>query len=516
MKISNTSSEETNGKTMEEQKAMELREKRREERRRRKEEAERLEVLKQVSIEKLGLTDKRTIGVYELATREFLANTGKKYIVTESGNREFNGKVWVDIDVMRYKNIIYSFIGNLAYLGEIYAKNVSEVMNLANYQTFIPDDKFDKKENLITFSNGTYDLETHELREFRKSDYVTSNLNYDFNPDAKCPEWKKFVSNIMTKDEVDFMQEFVGYSLTRSTKHQVMLWLVGRPGTGKSTFTETIGKLFGDMATDLSLGEIGKNRFALHAIKGKTLIFSSESGDGTGVFRETDLINRIVTGDAVTLEEKYGQRINNYKPFAKVIWSMNTPPTIADSKNGIFRRLRYIKIDKPIKEQDIDNELPKKLEAEFEGIIQWAIEGLKRLNERGYMLTPKTIEDNNQRYKDDNDKIGNFASDLLVMGEELKVKQSRLYDLYVTWCKRSGYMAESSTKFASKITQIDGVTKKKSGVNRIYGLGIDTDKHETWINGVGDDIKEDAENRMAIQEMEKKMLQEEIAKDIPF
>ena len=72
---------------------------------------------------------------------------------------------------------------------------------------------------------------------------------YDKNAD--CPIFKKFMHDVFIDNPeiVDFMQKYLGYSLTGDTSEQVMAFAYGAMGSnGKSTSMELFMDMLGDYA----------------------------------------------------------------------------------------------------------------------------------------------------------------------------------------------------------------------------------------------------------------------------
>jgi putative DNA primase/helicase len=55
---------------------------------------------------------------------------------------------------------------------------------------------------------------------------LTHNTEIPYHPDAPCPAWLRFLDGIFAGDTdlIQFVQRAIGYSLTGSTKEQVLLF----------------------------------------------------------------------------------------------------------------------------------------------------------------------------------------------------------------------------------------------------------------------------------------------------
>ena len=94
------------------------------------------------------------------------------------------------------------------------------------------------------------------------------------------------------------------------------------------------------------------NRFSVSEIKGKLVNIVSEM---TKEFlKDSSVFKQIVTGDIITVEEKFKDRYT-IKPYAKHIFTANELPKVADTSNGYFRRLFIIPFEAVFTETEKSN-----------------------------------------------------------------------------------------------------------------------------------------------------------------
>ena len=80
----------------------------------------------------------------------------------------------------------------------------------------------------------------------------TKVISTNFNPQAKCPNFDKFIKEVFGGDGelISWIQRAFGYSLTGSVQEQVLFICYGTGANGKSTLLETISKILGDYSTN--------------------------------------------------------------------------------------------------------------------------------------------------------------------------------------------------------------------------------------------------------------------------
>jgi P4 family phage/plasmid primase-like protien len=379
------------------------------------------------------------------------------------------------------------------------ASRVKSVAELLIWSIFRPIEDWDTKD-VIVCSDCTLDLSTDppKRRDHRRDDYSTHSVPYAFPKGhfaSECPAYLRVVSRL-PEEEHRFLQEYIGYCLTRDTRHDVMVWIVGRPGSGKSTLIRGILTALGGHATMVSLRELNRSRFALNAIVGKTLIYGTDVG--TEFVQNTDTLNALVSGDPIRIEAKYAQPFE-YWPTVKVLWAMTKKPTLGDPDDGLFRRVHLITMP-PLPSDQADPGIRRAVQEEGPGILAWAIQGLLRLRRRGHFLVPKSVKAHTTQYRDDQDKTAHFATDCLqeipperrvnapaaltttalapdatadavaaaaIPAPGEPVRAAALYRAYVAWCKISGYNPLGKYKFYDDLRRLDLDIGKHSAASGI-------------------------------------------------
>lgn len=255
--------------------------------------------------------------------------------------------------------------------------------------------KFNTKP-LICFKNCTLhiNLKTGELvmKPHSFDDWNTVTLPYDYDPNAKCENWLKFIEEVTgnNKEAQDILQEFPGYALMPNCDLQKCLMLKGDGANGKSVYTEIISALFGGESFDgrgyVSFVEPNKfkENFRLMPFMSSFINISSDTETelkgGEGVFK------RIVAGEMLEDSYKHKNPVQ-FRPRSKLILCCNYYPAIGDISEGMMRRyiivefpMHYVHDPRPnTNERKLDISLKEKLYEELPGIFNWIIEGLRRL-----------------------------------------------------------------------------------------------------------------------------------------
>jgi P4 family phage/plasmid primase-like protien len=347
------------------------------------------------------------------------------------------------------------------------ASILASVTELTRIKVFVPDERWDADSGILVCKNGALRISTGELAEHQPGHYATSAVPYEYDPDARLVIWDYFLRNTVPV-AANFLQEFAGYALTTEMAHELAVWLFGPPGSGKSTFIAGLAAMLGHRAGILGLADLERSRFTLADLPGKTLVVASEQP--SSYLASTNTLNAIISGEPIQVERKYRDPFTVI-PRAKVCWAMNELPRVADANSGLFRRVKVVTFPALV-ENERDPKIKRAIETEGAGILNWALEGLRRLKERGYFEVPVGVEDATKQFRENNDVPALFIDDRCVQGTDSEVPAAKLYREYKYWCEENGHRPQSSTRVAADWQRL-GFERKRTMSGTVYqGLRV--------------------------------------------
>lgn len=365
---------------------------------------------------------------------------------------------------------------------------LSAAIELAESEPGIPvrSEDLDTDPWLVVCENGTIDLRTGQLLPHRREDYITKTLATHFDAEATCPTWERFLSEVMDSnaDKVGYLQRAVGYTLTGSTREEVLFLMYGSGGNGKSKFLETLRELFGSYGaqTDPStfLEKPGNDRIPtdIARLAGSRLVSAAETGDGKRLSEV--LIKQITGGDTLTARFLFRDEFE-FKPACKLFFATNHKPVIKGTDEGIWRRMRLIPFTFQIPEAKRDRDLFTKLRAELPGILAWAVRGALAWQREG-LNEPDDVKLATDSYRAEMDIVGAFIGDCCVTLTGLRTTCERLYSAYHEWCESNGEWCFSQRRFANEIerrgfARVRGAQGKwlRAGIGLLVRTGDDPD-----------------------------------------
>jgi len=375
----------------------------------------------------------------------------------------YEGGIWPTVSETSVKAEIANVIESAKPEGiKPTASILASVTELTRIKVFVPDEKWDADSDILVCNNGALHISTGELVKHQPKHYATSAVPYKYDPNARPVIWDYFLRNTVPA-AANFLQEFAGYALTTEMTHELAVWLFGPPGSGKSTFIAGLAAMLGHRAGILGLADLERSRFTLADLPGKTLVVASEQP--SSYLASTNTLNAIISGEAIQVERKYRDPFTVI-PRAKVCWAMNELPRVADANSGLFRRVKVVAFPQ-LTEDERDPKIKYAIEQEGAGILNWALEGLRRLKERGHFEVPAGVEDATKQFRENNDVPALFIEDRCIQGADLKVQASQLYAEYKEWCLENGHRPMSSTRLADDWARL-GFEKTASNGRRFY------------------------------------------------
>ena len=377
--------------------------------------------------------------------------------LSKAGFYEWDGHVWKLIadDVVR------------AYAAQEYGEHFRTAARNANACSHVRDLVVDNsvvfnKKPVLTFPNGTLELETGVFRESRRDDYCTFMMSYDYNPNSVCPVWEQFITDITNGcgKRYENLQFIPGYALMPHCKLEKIFVLLGGGGNGKTVYLNIIKRVFGHENISAVLPSGLVNEFQRIMLKDSLLNIGSDiSSDFTkGEIREYLL--QISSGEMIQACYK-GKTHITFEPRCKLVFACNSVPT-AEIINGLDRRMHFVKfpcsfVDDPDPadplQKKIDVELIDKLIAELPGIFNWVYKGYQQLKQQGWIVETDEQSEILNQFRTTSNPIMEFCEDKTFAGT---MSRDEIYSWYRDWCDAAGHKALSRTKFIPKFREVMG------------------------------------------------------------
>ena len=259
------------------------------------------------------------------------------------------------------------------------AKTRAAVVSLASEDRRLAAtvEQWDADPWLLNTPGGIVDLRTGHVRGATPDDYMT--MITAVAPSGDCPLWHAFL-NTVTDNDADlkkFLQVASGYSLTGSTREQILLFLYGKGQNGKTVFIKAVSGALGDYHTAAPMEMLvdlihDRHPTDLAGLRGARLVTCAETEQGR---RWAESKIKQLTGDDVIRARFMRQDFFTYEPQFLLMVYGNNKPGLKSVDDAIRRRIKLTPFAVKISEAERDKELQEKLKAEWPGILAWMIEG---------------------------------------------------------------------------------------------------------------------------------------------
>ena len=367
---------------------------------------------------------------------------------------------------------------NIARRGESSA-GVSGALTLAGTESGVvvtPDD-LDADPFLLNCTNGTLDLRTGELRGHDAADLLTKMTGAAYDPDAKGPEFTKFLGKIQPQQEMrDYLARLLGHALEGRQAEHVMGIFWGAGANGKGTLTGSVDRALGDYSDAADPELLTARTFDAHPtgvadLFGLRLAILHESDQGRKLAEGT--VKRLTGGDRVKAR-RMREDFWSFDPSHTFVMLTNHTPLVSGTDEGIWRRLRLVPFDVVVEPEERDEELPAKLALELEAILAWLVAGYFAWKAGG-LADPKPVLDATRSYRDESDALARFIEQRCLTGKHFHVRSSELFSAWSKWCADEGEEPGTQTAFSTELTN-RGFDKRATNRGKVWdGLGLATE-----------------------------------------
>jgi len=361
----------------------------------------------------------------------------------------FNGRVWEEAatDIAAFvKNIL----GNKAT-----THFVNEVLNHVRWSTF-DNQKILSSEpppHLIPLANGVFDINKEKLIDYEPEfNFLESQIiPVKYDPNAKCPNIEKFLSEVLFEQDIPVIKEYSGYCLYRRYILNKSLLLIGVGSNGKSVFLKLLKEFLGQKNVSArTIQELIYNRFAAASLYRKLAnIFADIPSDA---LKTTSMFKALTGEDFISAEKKYGKEPVEFTNYAKLIFSANQFPEAYDDTDAFYRRFIIIEFPNQFEGEKADPFLINKIttEQELSGFLNLALAGLKSLLARGRFSDGMSINKIREEYQKKASPVAFFTNEMIEEDSDSVIPVGDVYDAFVEFCRVQKLVPCSDKVFGKK------------------------------------------------------------------
>lgn len=357
------------------------------------------------------------------------------------------GTYCIDSDGRRIKGRIRSYLDREF----IEDKTINAIYNLilSDSRLAVSYDRINNRpRHWIHFRNGYYDYKMDTIYPHDPGYYEIGVIPWDYLP-SRFPVNYKFVKRgggilrettteplvfnawlnhaIPDPEDQRMFFQYLAYGMTLETGAQKFLLICGPGGTGKSTLLKLIEEIVGKPnVSSVSLQGL-QDRFAPAELFLKQANICADIP--LTALSEVDMIKKLTGEDTISADRKF-KSAYTFRSYARLFFSANDIPYIAEKTNAFYRRMLILKMDHA--PETVDPELFDKLRAEIPHIITRAMEEI-------YCSGGEIDESENskkavQAARKDSDTIEAFLCDRCETGDKYRTDSAELFRLYQNYC----------------------------------------------------------------------------------
>ncbi|PXV61223.1 putative DNA primase/helicase [Dysgonomonas alginatilytica] len=369
----------------------------------------------------------------------------------------YNGKFWQLLSTEEAKN----FLGTVAEkmgLSHTEANFFSSKEKLFKQlvSTSFQKDQKKKHTSYINFQNGTLVINhrknTTIFREHRAKDGLKYCLSYDYDPKADCPKFKAFLDQMLPDEEAQYLlMEHIGRPFVKDEiPLEAILFLIGDGLNGKSVIYQIVRGLLGEAnVTNYSLEDVTKNKNYCRAkLNYKLLNYGSDINDKLDI----DVFKKMASNEPIPARDIYRSAIE-MKDYACQIYNTNVfLDTNIELTDGFERRINLILFLIKVAKEKINIRLAEELAEEYSGIMNLAVEGIKRLMTNGKFTECQASE----KFKKEFFSEANPTTDFLetkgyVVAQTASITLQSLYDEFKMHCEANCLQLLSCNMFSRQL-----------------------------------------------------------------
>jgi putative DNA primase/helicase len=325
---------------------------------------------------------------------------------------------------------------------------VNDVMDAARAVCVFPRDRsapcwYDGREaeGMVAFRNGLLRLSDRVLLPKDPEYFNLVALPFDYVPDAPEPvEWLKFVSSLWPEDvgESALLQEVLGYLVSGETSFQKILMMVGPKRGGKGTIARVVQKLLGRRnVCGPTLATLGET-FGREPLIGKSVAIIADAR----LSRKTDTAAVVEELLAISGEDSRSVA-RKFLPAwegqlrVRFLLLTNELPRVEDASGALASRFVILRLTQSFYGRE-DRTLFNRLVPELPGILNWALEGWVRVQERGHFSEPESSAEIIAEFESLGSPITAFLKEHAIVGPQRRAPRDETWGRWKDWCEATG------------------------------------------------------------------------------
>jgi P4 family phage/plasmid primase-like protien len=334
-------------------------------------------------------------------------------------------------------------------------------------------DQWDAQDELLNTPDGPVNLQSGLMQDPDPSLYMSKSTLVA--PKGGALRWQTFLDEV-TGGDVDyqlFLQRVIGYCAGGSTHEHAMFFLYGAGGNGKGIFLNTLQAVMGEYAKTAPMETFTDSISDRHPtdmamLQGARMVFAQETESGRA-WAESK-IKSLTGGDPISARFMR-QDFFTFVPKFKLLISGNHMPQLKNVDEAMRRRLYLLPFTQTFEGKNRDPHLAETLKHEFEGILQWVVNGAMAYEDQG--LAPlAVVREATRVYFEEEDIFELWLSECCLRDINAHANPTDLFNSYRCFTEQMEEPTETDRAFRQRLKKAGFMRGSSSAKGGRYWQGL--------------------------------------------
>jgi P4 family phage/plasmid primase-like protien len=275
----------------------------------------------------------------------------------------------------------------------------------------------------VVLANGRYDVATRKLVPHEPEDHTTRFAPVEYHAGAKCPLWRQFLGDMFDQQTIDMLQEAYGMAFFQGEKSKELSRAMLFHGPSDSGKTQLLTVLVGLLASEYITTPLSQLEGA-HGTSEfwRNIPWVLQEAFEQNKWHFSSIVKLILEGECINVNRK-NRAMLTVRYTAPSLWATNHPPAFKDVSRAVINRLLIISCNKVFDPRNITGVAKIALDKGYQkpsslllaeegpGILNWAMEGMHRALERGYINMTKETEEALEQVHRDSNLVASWVAD---------------------------------------------------------------------------------------------------------
>ncbi len=312
--------------------------------------------------------------------------------------------------------------------------------------------------DVVNVKNGLLGVATRVLRRHSPEFLSPVQIAATYDANARCPAIDRFCDEVLPDDAQHILGEIAAWLMLPETSIQKAVLLIGEGANGKSVFLTLLEDFLSEQnVSSVTLHKIEMDKFAASRLVGKLANICADLP--TAALSGTSMFKALTGGDIINAERKF-QSSFEYRPYARLVFSANTPPRSDDATPGFFRRWLVIPFNRRTFDENDPARVPSAIlrerlstASELSGLLNRALDAVPQIRS-GALRESVSMRDAWQEFRSTTDPLAVWLDENTVEVPDGFVPKAKLRELYSRDCKDHGRISIPETAFTGRLLQL--------------------------------------------------------------